>query len=605
MPSKLSERTRKFTPCGGDEATGSITSRNRIPVTGSSKYVFQRRRNKIMNATNSPKAVHKHPLLDRDEIEKTGRVGSGSGKSDDEIAKEMRTFLGEGPLRFGPVRQERTVRSQLLLLSSGKGVNAFAELKAKWEMEWSGKSQKFTDLQMLRALRFTKWDVDKAYQILRRCNPDHFYITMMDVEEQLKTKTVVPIPQLRTQRGSSVVYFRPARYRPKEQPTYEIIENLIYVLENLMIEDPDYKRGISMIFDLQGWTMVNFNRDYWSRLFRVLQGRVFPARINLLLFINIPTWFERTWSITRSMLQDKFKARTFFLDSTSELKNFLMDGYKDYLPDDIEGGTASTQDMTHDYILYQKFLDKATGKSDAQRPVGEEENNITRRFRSWSRGRNDSSSHNRSSHRRSVSRDKSQHNRSSASRDNNSSSHNRSQHRRSLSRDKSKPVSPAKERRRVRRPSIPNTQSEPGVPRRRNSFSKMYASSSQGGLSQKIKTFLTPSPARSGASKRTGLMAKLRKKHPVDNSRSSNQREQVHSAAEIPTPSSSASRRSSRRTMDGGTPRGSRETQQRSMSSGRNMVEELNPQSLGTDVDVEDESPFGMSYTSLPDNLPM
>jgi hypothetical protein len=40
-----------------------------------------------------------------------------------------------------------------------------------------------------------------------------------------------------------------------------------------------------------------------------------------------------------------------------KLEGFLEAGYQTYLPDDCEGGNASTQELVKDFVAYQKRVE--------------------------------------------------------------------------------------------------------------------------------------------------------------------------------------------------------------------------------------------------------
>lgn len=95
------------------------------------------------------------------------------------IQEELAAELGEGPIRFGPVVPDLSVRDQLLVTSPAE-VHAFASLSADWEICEYDKKNKFTNEQMLRALIFCKYNHKRAFSLLKRMNPRLFELTAMD-----------------------------------------------------------------------------------------------------------------------------------------------------------------------------------------------------------------------------------------------------------------------------------------------------------------------------------------------------------------------------------------------------------------------------------------
>jgi hypothetical protein len=279
-----------------------------------------------------------------------------------QIQRDLSEKLGEGPMRFGPVHIEVPVRQQLLNCQDFDAcVNAFGNLYGHWEMSGESRKKKFTETQMLRILRFTHFDDMRALSLMKRMDPRHFQLNSVDLEDQLRSKALFPVPGLRTLEGSNCFYMRPCRYDPHVTPTNAIIDNLIYVLDNYSARDPELKCGIAFIANMSDWKLEHFSTEYCRKFMQVLQGRAFPARVNLFLIVNPPKWFGKVWAIMRGMLAKKF-IRKIHMIAEDEIGFFFKHGYETYLPDEFLEGKASTDKMVDDFITYQREMEIATGK---------------------------------------------------------------------------------------------------------------------------------------------------------------------------------------------------------------------------------------------------
>lgn len=278
-------------------------------------------------------------------------------RTDAELNRDLQALLGPGPMRFGPVVQERSIQKALLSMrgsSTAKRIEAYADLKAQWQIQ--GQKKAFTDQQMLRLLQFCKYDSDRAFTLMKRINLNHFQLNAFSLEEQLKTNTLFPLPEIETLEGSPVFYMRPARYFPRNTPTTAIIDSLIYVMDSYATKDPENKRGIGFIANMNDWTMANYSTDYCFRFMQVLQGRVFCAKVNLFLIVNPPRWFGKVWAMMKPMLSTRFQKKVHMI-TEDELAYFLKEGYEKHLPDEFVEGQASATAIVGDFIAYRQAME--------------------------------------------------------------------------------------------------------------------------------------------------------------------------------------------------------------------------------------------------------
>ncbi len=179
------------------------------------------------------------------------------------------------------------------------------------------------------------------------------------LEEQLKTKTLFVVPQLRTKDPDShdVFYMKPSRYWPQETSTKEIIDNLAYCMTTMVSsKEKNSKEGIAFLANMDDWSFSNFSISYCHNFMMMLQGRI-PVRVRLFLIVNPPSWFGKIWSIMKTMLTSEFRKKVHMIPE-KKLGEFLMDEYENFLPDDFTSGKASTDDMVNDFIAYRKFMEK-------------------------------------------------------------------------------------------------------------------------------------------------------------------------------------------------------------------------------------------------------
>lgn len=114
--------------------------------------------------------------------------------------------------------------------------------------------------------------------------------------------------------------------------------------------------GIGVLVNMNGWTMRNFSVPFVHTVCLLIQGFLFPARISTFMFVDAPSWFGSIWSIMKPMLAPSFRRRVHFV-KISKLPDYMAPGFEKYLPDDIYGGQASTDEIIHNFIEERKLVD--------------------------------------------------------------------------------------------------------------------------------------------------------------------------------------------------------------------------------------------------------
>lgn len=155
---------------------------------------------------------------------------------------------------------------------------------------------------------------------------------------------------------STVFYMRPSRYFPKKTSVNAVIDNLAYVMGSMLEKEKSATDGIALVANMTEWTMTNFSIPYWNKLMMTLQGHRVPTRVELLLFVNPPSWFGSIWSIMKQMLSEDFGKKVHII-KLDRLKEYLAPGFEEYLPDDIQGGMASTAAMVQSFVADRKEIE--------------------------------------------------------------------------------------------------------------------------------------------------------------------------------------------------------------------------------------------------------
>lgn len=284
---------------------------------------------------------------------------------------EIEKNLGVGPARFAPVG-EKTFDEQLNALSTDQK-SCYDILKKLWEERVAEKVAKgekskhsniqvFPDPMYLTFARCSpgvkKFNPDTAFKVMKNYDQRFLKINATTLEKQLKTKTLFVVPGLKSKEPDShdVFYMRPSRYFPKEVSTETIIDNLGYCMSVMVAsKEKNATEGIAFLANMDDWTFTNFSVSYCHSFMMMLQGRV-PVRVRLFLIVNPPSWFDKIWSIMKPMLAADFRKKVHMIKE-DKLGDFLMEGYEEYLPDDMKSGKASTESIVDDFIKYRKYVE--------------------------------------------------------------------------------------------------------------------------------------------------------------------------------------------------------------------------------------------------------
>jgi hypothetical protein len=142
---------------------------------------------------------------------------------------------------------------------------------------------------------------------------------------------------------------RPSRFFPGEESADKIIDNLVYVMGTMLEKEQACVDGIGVIMNMSDWKMTNFSVKYWHKLMMTLQGRRVPARVSLLLIVNLPSWFGSIWAIMRPMLGEPLRSSVVRIPF-HEMDRYLSNDYERFLPDEMHTGNMNTSQIIKDYI---------------------------------------------------------------------------------------------------------------------------------------------------------------------------------------------------------------------------------------------------------------
>lgn len=117
--------------------------------------------------------------------------------------------------------------------------------------------------------------------------------------------------------------------------------------------------GLVLVANMAGWKMENFSVSYWHKLLTTLQGLRMPTRISAFLIVDPPSWFGSIETIMRPMMSDDFLEKV-AIASSDELVQYLADGYREHLPDDMDDGKLNTNAIVNAFISERKAIESGS-----------------------------------------------------------------------------------------------------------------------------------------------------------------------------------------------------------------------------------------------------
>lgn len=167
--------------------------------------------------------------------------------------------------------------------------------------------------------------------------------------ETFQKRIIMPLPGLRTKDNSQVIYMRASRYYHSGTSKQHAIDSLYYLLNDMSRTRDNCRGGVSIIANLRGYCVKDFDMDAILQVAKAVEGRVVPTRFTVLLYIEAPKVFLNGWKLLRPMIAPWLAKKVHFIKA-DQLDNFLVSGFKDFLPDEIEGGWKDTRELIDDYI---------------------------------------------------------------------------------------------------------------------------------------------------------------------------------------------------------------------------------------------------------------
>jgi len=147
---------------------------------------------------------------------------------------------------------------------------------------------------------------------------------------------------------------------PSEERNKLLVDNFCYVLNDASRTEEQCRNGVVLILNTKGFIdRRNLDKDSIALFAQAVQGQLVPTKVNLVLVLGATTRFQNSWKQIMALLSP-FYANRFRFISQYNLGDFFMDGYEQYLPDEI-GGCRDCMEISEDYVDL-KLHEERSGK---------------------------------------------------------------------------------------------------------------------------------------------------------------------------------------------------------------------------------------------------
>ena len=324
---------------------------------------------KGQNAGDANATSEKSPLVKRVSIDET--FGAETGPEKTKKAKRTAIVAKEQPMAASNALSQQsliTVEERTKIAELRQLVN-----EEKEELLSTDALKMYcSDAQLARNLRARKWDVLKAFEMLKKTllwrkeyKPE--LITFEDIEEELKTGKQYRSGRDRS--GRRIIVMRPSRENTREHDGN--IRLLVYTFENALWRTNGERivRGSSNIPALaqeQICVLINFTK--WSlklsppwrtsmETLHIMQEH-YPERLGLAVCYDPPSVFSIFWKLISPFIDVKTKSKIRFVQPRGDKQKAAKKMNATFHPNTIDSDMGGRVDATWDLDEYKVFLQR-------------------------------------------------------------------------------------------------------------------------------------------------------------------------------------------------------------------------------------------------------
>ncbi|KAG0630168.1 hypothetical protein M758_1G159000 [Ceratodon purpureus] len=238
-----------------------------------------------------------------------------------------------------------------------------AELRAAIGPQTGRLDQFADDACLMRYLRARDWNLKNAEKMLKETlawresyKPED--IRWSDIAGESESGKVYRA-NFKGKKGHTVVVMHPGRQNTTNG--HMQIKQLVYFLENAILNLPVGQEQMIWLIDYKGWTMKNTSPLSVVRETASILQNHYPERLHVAIMHNPPRLFEAVWKIVKPFLDPKtFRKVKFVYAKNAESQNILTDLFED---DAVKGIFDDSNE--YNFEEYSKMMQEDDQKSVA------------------------------------------------------------------------------------------------------------------------------------------------------------------------------------------------------------------------------------------------
>jgi len=234
----------------------------------------------------------------------------------------------------------------------------------------TGKAEQYAnDACLKRYLRARNWNLKKAEKMMRDSlawresyKPEE--IRWSDIAGETETGKTYRA-SFNDKQGHTVLVMHPARQNTNAQAGQ--IKQLVYSLENAILNLPEGQEQMIWLIDFKGWGLKQSTPISTARETANILQNHYPERLYVAILYNPPRVFEAFWTIVKPFLDPKtFRKVKFVYSKNAESMKILSELFDE---DTLKGTFDNPNDYNHEQ--YSKLMEEDDMKSSLYWKGGE------------------------------------------------------------------------------------------------------------------------------------------------------------------------------------------------------------------------------------------
>ncbi|CAJ1933081.1 unnamed protein product [Cylindrotheca closterium] len=146
---------------------------------------------------------------------------------------------------------------------------------------------------------------------------------------------------------------------PSEARNQRLVDNICYVFNDMSRTEDNCRNGVAMVLNTKGFIDGrNHNEESISLFAKAIQGKLVPTKVRLILVVGATKRFDNSWKQMKELLSPEYVKRFQFI-SEDKLRDYLMDGYEQFLPNELKGGFRDCMEMAEDYSDLKMYEERS------------------------------------------------------------------------------------------------------------------------------------------------------------------------------------------------------------------------------------------------------